>query len=130
MKTTKTYNWTTPRGAKVSATITVDHITSKTINSDGFQIEVDCNEWYYQVDDMTVNGKPTELKQLYMEGNQRCILIARRGKDRVLAALPADIENDIYGEEREYKRNKIEKNDALWKKHEAERESILKAMNP
>lgn len=130
MKTTTTYNWTTPRGAKISATITVEHITHEIINSDGSEIEVDCNKWFRQVDAMTVNGKSTALKELHMEGNQRCILIARKGKDRTLVALPTDVENAIYGEEREYVKNRLEKNIALEKKLDAERERILKAMNP
>ena len=130
MKTTNTYNWTTARGAKVSATVTVEHITCKTVSADGFEVEVNCNEWFYQVDGMTVNGKPTELKELCIEGNKRCILIARHGKDRVLAALPADVEEAIYGEERAYKRARMEKNIELGKKLDSEREKILTVMNP
>ena len=126
----KTFAWTTARGTKISATITVEHVTRDTINSDGFKVEVDCNKWFRQVDAMTVNGKPTELKELWDEAGKQCILIARKGKDRVLVALPADVENAIYGEEREYNRKRMKYNLDLEKKMDAERERILKAMNP
>lgn len=72
---TKTYNWTTPRGAAIQATISVEHITRETISADGWPVEVSCDRWQRTVDSMTVNGQPTELKELYTEGNTQCILI-------------------------------------------------------
>lgn len=104
---TKTYTWTTPKGAKVEATITTNHITTKTINDDGWSVEVKCNEWHYFVESMKVNGKPTKQKDLWYHGKQHCIIIDRIGKDTVMAAIPDDIANEIFGEEERY-------NDAKW----------------
>ena len=50
MKTTNTYTWKTPRGARIEATITVNHITSRTVSADGWPVEVKCNDWLYAVD--------------------------------------------------------------------------------
>lgn len=106
---TSTYKWTTTRGAKIIATITAEHITRETISADGWTIEVDCDRWMYHVDSLTVNGRHTKLQELRFECNRDCILIDRIGKDKVLVALPEDVVEAVYGEERSAKRRKSRK---------------------
>lgn len=126
----KSYKWTTPRGAKIEATITVEHITRKTVSADGWDMEVSCNEWYRRVDAITVNGKPTKRKELWTEGNTRCILIDMIGKDRLLVALPKEVEEDIYGEEREVNRKAHERAVEIEKQLDDQRRAVEKMMNP
>lgn len=127
---TKTYNWTTPRGAKISATITVEHITTKVVDADGFKVETKCSEWRRSVDSMTVNGKAAKLRELYTERGTRCILIDRIGKDRVLVALPADVVNAVYGAEIAENKLRLERADRVEKSVSAHREAVYKMMNP
>lgn len=127
---TKTYTWTTARGAKIVATITSEHITRETAYADGYNIEVDCSKYSYRVDSLTVNGKATELKALWWENGMRCILIGRRGADRILVLIPDDVCAQVYGEEREENHRKMaaaEKADAAY---EAHCEMMRKAMDP
>lgn len=100
MKGTKTYNWTTPRGAKIDMTITAEHITKETTGADGREMECSCDKWRRTIDGITVNGKNTSLKELRFENGTDCVLIERIGKDRVLIAIPPDVSEEIYGEER------------------------------
>lgn len=73
MKRTKTYNWTTQRGAKIEMTITVEHITRETTSADGFEMKVSCDKWLRTIDDITVNGKNTNFKELYFENVTDCV---------------------------------------------------------
>lgn len=127
---TNTYTWTTPRGAKISATITVTHVTRETIYADGAQIEVDCSCWERSVDSMTVNGKPTKLHELYNERGTDCILIDRVGKDRILVALPSEVSSAVYGEERADRARRIAAHNAIMSEVEAHRAAVEKMMNP
>ena len=126
---TKTYAWTTARGAKISATITSTHITRETVYADGWNVECDCSKYTYSVDELTVNGKPTELKEMWNERGIPCILIDRKGNDRVLAAIPDDIAADIYGEEREENKRKFEAAKKAEEIYNAHCEMMRKAMS-
>lgn len=125
---TKTYTWTTPKGAEIVATITTEHITRETVDADGFKVEVNCSRYDYSVDAMTVNGKPTDLKQLWTERGVNCILIAYQGKNRVLAAIPDDIAAEIYGEERAEAAARLERSMAAEAAYNAHREMMRRAM--
>lgn len=102
----KTFSWTTPKGTQIEATITVEHITRKTVDSDGWQIEVSCNEWYRSVDALTINGKEPERRDLWWYGNDNIpvIIIGYRGKDTLMVKMPSDVEEYLYGGEREERR--------------------------
>ena len=126
---TKTYTWTTARGAKVSATITSNHITRETVYADGMNIECDCSEYTYSIDEMTVNGKATELKEFWVERGTQCILIARRGKDRILAAIPEDVAAEVYAEEREETKRRLDAAKKAEEAYNAHSEMMRKAMS-
>ena len=126
---TKSYSWTTPRGAKVEATFTVEHITTKTTWSDGWEIETDCNEWRYRCDAITVNGKQTKYREWHSEKGIPCVLFDRIGKDRMLVAIPDKIYQELTEEEREYNSIKSERIDKLLEKYESHRKTVEKMMN-
>lgn len=126
---TKSYSWTTPRGAKVEATFTVKHITSHTIWSDGWEIETDCNEWHYQCGAITLNEKQTKYHEWYSEKGIPCVLIDRIGKDRILVAIPDKIYQELTAEEREYNRIKSERIEKTMEAYESHRRSVEKMMN-
>ena len=130
MKTTNTYTWKTPRGARIEATITVNHITSRTVSADGWPVEVKCNDWLYAVDDLTVNGKPTALKELGSWGTTPVIVIARRGKDQTMVAIPDEVAEKVYGEERRWRAERLERQLEIERAHDAAMEKVYKAMNP
>lgn len=127
---TTTFNWTTPRGAKIAATITVEHITRKTIDADGFAVEVSCSEWERTIDSLTVNGKPTALRELSWYGGKYVIVIAKRGKDRTMVAIPSDVEKAIFGEERKEMDAQLAQSAEAEKQYKAHVALIEKAMNP
>lgn len=101
MQGTKTYNWTTPRGAKIKMTITVEHVMKEKTSADGWEMEVSCNKWRRTIEEIKVNGKDTNLKELHRESGTDCVLIDKRGKDKILVAIPSEITAEIFGEERE-----------------------------
>ena len=130
---TNTYTWTTPRGAKVEATITVNHITTEHRDLDGIGYEAKCNYWRRTVDTMTINGQPTKMKELgYYAG--KCVISVdriKRGKvyDTVMVAVPADVEESIYSEERAYIARKNAANEKAEAEYQKNRRSVLKAMD-
>lgn len=123
-----TYAWTTPKGASIEMTITVEHITHKTIDADGFEVEVNCDEWMREINSCKVNGKETALKELAIINNTDCVVIARRGADRVAAALPSDIAGAIYGEERKDRAEKKAATKKMMDGYDAHREMMKKVM--
>ena len=126
---TKTYTWTTARGAQIAATITSNHITRETVYADGWNVECDCSKYSYSVDALTANGKATELKELWTERGVECILIARKGKDRVLVAIPDDVAADVYGEERAETARKLAAAKEIEDAYNAHCEMMRKAMS-
>lgn len=126
---TKTYTWTTAKGAKVVATITSNHITRETVYADGLNIECDCSKYTYSIDEMTVNGKATELKEFWDECGMQCILITRKGKDRILAAIPEDVAAEVYAEEREETKRRMEAAKKAEEAYNAHCEMMRKAMS-
>lgn len=127
---TTTYNWTTPRGAKIEATITVNHITRETVDADGFEVDVKCDEWHRTIDKMLVNGKPAKMAELTYEQGTHCILIDRIGKNRVLVAIPQNVVDAIYGEQNRATDAQLEVAHKFEKMIDAHRAMVEKAMNP
>lgn len=124
-----TYTWTTPRGAKVEIIVNIEHITKDVINADGLPVEIDCDKWHRKIESCKVNGKNTALKELGQIGNTDCVIIDRRGDNRIAAEIPADIVDSIYGEERRANAEKIKKELELADKYEAHCEMMRKAMS-
>lgn len=125
---TNTYNWVTPSGNQVSATITVTHVTRDIDYADGWNIEVNADYWRRNVDKLTVNGKETKLREL--DNFSQCILIDRVGKDRIMVKLPQDVIDAIYGEERRNNERKLENAVKNEREYQAHVNAVLKIMNP
>lgn len=124
-----TYKWTTPRGANVELTVDVQHITTKTVSADGFDLDVKCDEWHRNITECRVNGKATERKELCYERGMSCVLVGYQGKNRILIALPKDVEEAIYGEERKAAKEKEARRAEVEKAYQAHREMMRKAMD-
>ncbi len=110
-------------------TVDVKHITTKEINADGHIFDVKCDEWHRSVSECRVNGKATALKELCYERGMSCVLVGRQGKDRILVALPKDVEEAIYGEERKAAKEKETRRAEVEKAYQAHREMMRKAMD-
>lgn len=126
---TKSYTWTTPRGAKIETVVTVEHITRELVDADGYKIVANCNDWVRRVDRMTVNGKTTEMKELWNEKGQSCIMIGKRGRDRILVVLPDDVDVSIYGAQREEIKQAAAKAFAAEKMYNDHYNMVVNAMN-
>lgn len=125
---TNTYNWVTPSGNQVSATITVTHVTRDIDYADGWNIEVNSDYWRRNVDKLTVNGKETRLRDL--DNFAQCILIDRVGKDRIMVKLPQDVIDAIYGDERRNNERKLEIAIKNEREYQAHVNAVLEMMNP
>ncbi|HWS42101.1 MAG TPA: hypothetical protein VN421_03325 [Pseudoflavonifractor sp.] len=125
---TNTYTWTTAKGAAIEATITVTHITTETVDADGYKVDVKCDRWQRTVDSITVNGNATKLRELWNEKGTACLLIDRIGKDRLLIVIPTDVVTAIYGEEREVTARRIKAARAADAEYTASYNRIKKAM--
>lgn len=128
MKKTMTFAWTTPRGAKVSATITAEHITRETVYADGMNLEVDCDRWRYEAESVTVNGKPAETRRLTFFKGEKCILIGHAGDTPLYLALPEEVIDEVYGEENREAAAKRERAKKASEEYERNRSAILNAM--
>ena len=104
---TNTYKWTTPNGAKVEAVITVEHITSEHRDLDGIGYEAKCNYWRRSVESVTVNGKATKMRELSRYAGKSVIVVDMVNRNKVMVALPEDVDNTIFGEEREANARKL-----------------------
>ena len=123
-----TFAWTTARGANVELTVDVKHITTETVNADGFEMDVKCDKWQRSVSECRVNGKATALKELCYERGMCCVLVGYQGKNRILIALPKDVGEAIYGEERKAAKEKEARRAEIEKDYQAHREMMRKAM--
>lgn len=130
---TNTYKWTTPNGAKIEATITVNHITTEHRDLDGIGYEAKCNRWSRTVERMTLNGKPTAMKELSYYNSQHVIIIDRikRGRvyDSLMAALPADVVEAIFGEEEADMARRAAAAEKAEAEYQRNRRAVLNAMN-
>lgn len=104
---TNTYKWTTPMGANVEAVITVEHITTEHRDLDGVGYEAECNYWLRSVESMTVNGKPTRMKDLGWYAGKNVIVVDMVKRNKVMVALPDDVDAALFGEEREARARKF-----------------------
>lgn len=125
---TKTYTWTTPKGANIEMTVTVNHITSEMVNADGNLIEVACDRWERTVDACRLNGKDTAMKELDYVNGKRAIIIARNGRQEICAELPEYAIKGIYGNEIAANAAKLDAAIKAEKAYEAHRTMVLKAM--
>lgn len=123
------FAWTTQKGAKIEMTVTVEHVTRETIDSDGWKCEVNCDKWFRECTAMTINGKPQAMHKLSYFGNKDTVVIGYQGRNPMGATLPADVVEAIYGEERRARAAKLERELAAAARYEAHYKKVVKAMS-
>lgn len=121
------FSWQTPKGAKIEMTVTVEHITRKTVDADGWKCDVDCDEWYYECTSMTVNGNSQAIHSL--DNIHKRVVVGRQGRNEIGATLPADVVEAIYGEERRAADEKLQRELAAEAAYNAHYERVRKAMS-
>lgn len=94
----KHYEYTTERGSRISVTIDVEHKTETTRSLDGHEYTETCNYWFYTISQFSLNGKEIGARSI----DNGIILIGYQGKKPFMAALPAEMKNDLYSAERDY----------------------------
>lgn len=124
---TREYHWVTEKGAAIRATITVEHITSETRSADGWEYTAKCDRWMRRVNKLTVNGKD-EIGHLDAYGTESVISFWI-GRQRAMIRIPQDVQDAIFGEEREARKRHQEIVDRVEAKYEAHRSAVLKAMD-
>ena len=127
--TTTTYKWTTPRGAKIEATITVEHVKHTLRSLDGWTTDDTHDHWFRRVDAITMNGKPTAEKTLTGYCSMDCIRIGTMGKRPMVVQLPENVVEEVFGEERRIKSERINKTLAFERKYDAQVRALNKMMD-
>lgn len=123
------FEWTTPKGAKIAATFAVNHITSETVNADGHKIEVKANRWEREVVSLTVNGKATEMHHLTYYSGTSAIQIGKVGKSPVLVAIPADVVDALYNDQRKADMAELAQAEKTEREYDAHYNAVLKMMD-
>lgn len=124
----KTYNWVTPKGAKVEFTVNSENVKSEIINADGHKIEVACDKYTYAYE-LKVNGSLINYKiRVYEYQNVNAIEYGKQGINTLFIAIPDNIYNDIYGEENAKIATKIKKIVASAQKYGEHCEMMKRAM--
>jgi len=126
----KTYNWVTPKCAKVELTVYTEHIATKTHFADGDNVEVGCDEYSYHYS-LKLNGATIAADQLlyvYNYNGVNAINCGKQGKNTLLIAVPDDVYNSIYGEEMEKRKAREERIDKAESEYEKHCDMMNKAM--
>lgn len=132
------YSWTTARGAKIDLDIDVKIITEETLWNDGNEVTVPCRKWQYTINSLLVNGR--EMKAgVYKQQIGRwpdnvhyafgVYVMVNGKKQNAFVEIPDDIENVIYGEERAYRRDKLERELAVEEKYEKHYNAVMDMLN-
>lgn len=116
---TKTYEWAGKSG-QVEMTVETTHKTSKTVWADGYDVEVPCSEWSYEITSLKYKGEETPEKEPgYCQGI-RAIRIGTKGVYGLYVVYPDKIYNEIHADEiaeREAEYARQAKSDAAYNRH-------------
>lgn len=123
----KTYNFKTQRGAAISLTVEIDHITTETINLDGHALEVEADKYRYQVSTIKVNGKA--LSGEFHNYQNTEVKVGMQGNQPILVSIPEDIRKDFMAEEMAKNEQRIEKMIAAEKEYSEHRAMMKRAMS-
>ena len=129
------YTWKTNRGSDIKLNIEKVLITEERIWEDGYEVMVPCHNYQYTINSLMVNGAEMKDGAYKQEigsypNNVHYAFCVRAGKQKACIEIPDDIESAIYGEERAYKKEKLEKKLAVEKEHEKHYNAVCKTMNP
>lgn len=122
------YSFKTEKGAQIDLAINVEKINKKTVYADGHKIEVPCKEWLYTVDECRVNGKAYPGAHLEEYAGFKCVCYGYKGSRGLYIKLPDAVANEIYGEEKAYRKEKLQKELAVYAAYTEHRNTVLRAM--
>jgi len=123
----KNYTFKTQRGAQIELTVNIDHITTESINLDGYATEVKADKYNYKVDTIKVNGNILN-GEFYNYQNTE-IKVGMQGSQPILVAIPEEIRKDFMAEEIAKNKQKLEKMIDAERKYSEHREMMKKAMS-
>ena len=128
---TKTYEWTTPKGNKISATITAEQRTSDIRRDlDGYEYTEQVTIFHRHLDHFSING---EVKPSADFHNSTMIIFGYQGKSPLLVVIPDEIINDYTPKadpkEAAARREKFEKELEAEKRYQAHKASVYKMMD-
>lgn len=132
------YSWTTARGAKIDLDIDVKVITEETLWNDGNEVTVHCHKWQYTINSLLVNGR--EMKAgAYKQQIGRwpenvhyafgVYVMVNGKKQKAFVEIPDEIEDEIYGEERRYRNEKIKRELAAGEEYEKHYNAVMDMLN-
>lgn len=122
----KTLTWITPKGAKIELTVDIKHVTETETCADGDVVKVGCDYWIRTVESCKLNGAETPMKQLDDFHNR--LIVNRVGRQEIGAELPADVIEELFGEERRAEREALERRLNIAAKREAEIAKVERMM--
>ena len=123
----KNYTFKTQRGAQIELTVNIDHITTESINLDGYTTEVKADKYNYKVDTIKVNGNILN-GEFYNYQNTE-IKVGMQGNQPILVAIPEEIIKDFMAEEIAKNKRKIEKMIDAERRYSEHRKMMEKAMS-
>lgn len=129
------YAWTTARGAKIILDIDTEVITEEIILSGGWEVTVPCHRWQYTINSLLIDGQERKVgaykQQIGRWPNDvhyAFSVYENKEKQNVFVPIPDEIEAEIYGAERSYKKTEIEKELAVYAARKKDYDAIMKMM--
>ena len=127
------YTWKTEHGADIILDIEKKIITEERIY-DGYETVVPCHKYSYTINSLLVNGVEMKAGAYKQEigrwpENIHYAFCVRAGKQKAYVAIPDEIEESIYGEERAYNMEKFKKELAVEEEYEKHYNAVVNAMN-
>lgn len=128
-----TYTWTTDHGAKVALDIEKELATEKKVWADGNEVLVPCREWHYTINSLTINGE--NYAGAYKTSVGRfpnltpAFCVGKVGKQNAYVVIPDDVENAIWGEEKAYKEEQVNRQLTVGEAYEKHYAAVCKMMD-
>jgi hypothetical protein len=123
----KNFTFKTQRGATISFTATISHLTGKEVDADGVKVSVTTSEYNYGVSALTINGKP-ENGDFTDYAGKKVICYGRQGNHPLLIALPENIAHEIFGKEMNEFDANLDAKILADKKYQKHYDAVRKAM--
>lgn len=122
----KHFEWTTPKGANVELTVDIEHITKRSTSADGDVVEIDCDEWIRTVETFKLNGIEQPMKKL--DSNRNAVIGNQTKRNIIGVLLPDDIIEEIFGEERRARKERLDRELAAAAEREAHAAKVRRMM--
>ena len=132
------YSWTTAHGTKINLDIDKRVITEEAIWNDGNEVTVPCHKWQYAINSLLVNGREMKAGAYKQEIGRwpenvhyafGVYVWANGKKQTAFVEIPDEIESEIWGEERTYKKERLEKELKAEEEYERHYDAVMKMLN-